>query len=655
MSFAGGAAMAQSTIPPRDRLRGIERRPPFSDADKYVQQLVDEKANSVTLGAMLGNGQVFFPTDDAPPHARMTPDYLPTVLSKLNARDISPLCWVVFNIQDVRRSVDQFELSKKYPQWKMKFLTDLSGSGREAVGMCVVSSPYIQQHAKLLKQVAQFDLDGLFFDGFYFNGLPNRQQVGCVCDDCRKAFKQDTGLDLPTKVDWTDMTFKRWVRWRNQRLLKTARYFQKEIHSVNPKISCTFNYNIWPFARKGWETAIPMWRIDDFGVSQHGYTGRFSEKWMMLGFKCRIGRDINPMQTDLWRTGQMSAACGNVKDFDWYRLETLTHILAGLSFGITSWHSDLAGPAEFTAEIHEQVAKRERYFSRKHLADVAVLCSQNTHDFAGYAPDSPMPGGDYRDGLIGTWMALDAEHVPFEFVFDNQLDAKSLSAYRTLILPGTAALSAKSIGMIKGWVKQGGELITTGPTGVMDEWGRMLDTPSLQSEFGIDVSKPASVDVGQGKVTHCPADPGMIYAREHDATAAKSLSKLIPASSRTLSVEAPPSVSAHVFENPNDASQRWVQLLNVSHMAPGGDGGFRGVDRPSVEVRPMVADEEDGKQRRACGAPLVPAKNLVIRLRDGKVKAAHLGVSGQKLTVDADGAVHVPTLDLHEVVVIDLK
>jgi hypothetical protein len=265
-----------------------------------------------------------------------------------------------------------------------------------------------------------------------------------------------------------------------------------------------------------------------------------------------------------------------------------------------------------------------------------------------------MPGDDYRDGLIGTWMALDAEHVPFEFVFDNQLDAGSLSGYKTLILPGTAALSAASIDVIKAWVEQGGTLITTGPTGVMDEWGRTLDTPSLRSAFGINVTQPAAVKLGQGTIAHRPVDPGLTYAREHDVAAAESLAKLIPQASRTMTVDAPPFVSAHLFVNPDDANQRWVQLLNVSHMAPGGDGGFRGVDRPSVEARPMVTDE-NGKSRPACGAPLTPAENLVIRLRDGQVKAAHLGVSGEALTVDVAGAIHVPKLDLHEVVVVDLK
>ena len=146
-----------------------------------------------------------------------------------------------------------------------------------------------------------------------------------MCKFCEKAFKEDIGLDMPARVDWLDSSFKRWVRWRNHRLLKTARHFQTEMRKVNPDLTCTFNYNIWPFANKDWETGIPMWRIDDFGVSQHAYTVPFAQKWMMLGFKSRIGRDMNPAHTDIWRACGLAHTCGKREpDYAWHELEIKT-------------------------------------------------------------------------------------------------------------------------------------------------------------------------------------------------------------------------------------------------------------------------------------------------------------------------------------------
>ncbi len=635
LMFAG-AVVAESGGPPvRDRLRGIETRPPRGDVDGYVQNLVDRKANIVTLGTMNGQGAVFFETDLAAMHPHADPAFVPAVIRQLRQRDIGVLSWVVFNIQDTKRAED-FLPAARYPQWRMKFIEDPSIKPRETTGMCVVSSPYVEHHGKLLKQAAGFDLDGLFFDGFYFAGVPDRKQAGCVCEHCAEAFRTDTGLDLPRRVDWNDMTFKRWVRWRNERLLKTARYFQQQALEANPRAHATFNWNIWPFARKDWETAIPMWRVDDLGVSQHSYTGKMSEKWVMLGFKARIGRDMNPAMTDMWRATGYNTTCAGEPDPAWHELELTTWMLAGPTYGITPWHS-VNPSVETAARAHEKLAKVEPYFSRLHVADVAVLASQNTHDFYGHKPGTQNLA-DYRDGLLGTWLLLTERHVPFEFIFDNQLDAKSLQRYRTLVLPNAACLGDGAVAAIKKWVQAGGQLITTGATGTFDEWGEAVKTPGVE-RFGIEAGR-GDAKLGEGSITCIAADAGLAYCRERDSAAGDALVQAIRRRPLPLAFTGPPTVVANMFANPRNPKQRWVHLLNVAHLCGGGsDSGFRGLDLPTTEPS---------------RGPIVPAKDLVIELPGIRPASARLVVAGKDLAIDERGRVRIDTLDLHEVVELSL-
>ena len=209
-------------IPTLDRLRGIERRPADDDVETFVEQLQNERADVVTIGAMFGTGQVFFPSRYATPYPRMNPGWLPDVTKALREKGFKILCWSVFNVQDIRR-VEDFVPAKMFPQWQMQYIEEPGKTFPPRVGMCVVSSPYIEWYAQVLREAAACDFDGFFFDGFYLGGIPHPSRPGCVCKFCEEAFRKDTGLSLPKKVDWSDMTFKRWVRWRNERLLRTAR------------------------------------------------------------------------------------------------------------------------------------------------------------------------------------------------------------------------------------------------------------------------------------------------------------------------------------------------------------------------------------------------------------------------------------------------
>ncbi len=650
---------AEGELPPllpgpaavRDRVRGVEHRPPSDDPEQFAMALQAQQANVVTLGTMNGQGRVFFATDLAEPHPAMQPGYLPQVIAELRRRDIRILDWVVFNAQDLRK-VEDFAPARRFPQWQMQYIDEPGKSWKARVGMCLISSPYVEHHANLLRETARFDLDGFFFDGFYLGGIPHPARPGCVCEFCRAAFKQDTGLDLPARVDWLDMTFKRWVRWRNERLLRTARYFSDAIHQVNPQASCTFNTNLWPFGNKDWETAIPMWRIDDLGVSQHGYSSRFHEKWMMLGFKARIGRDMNPRHTDMWRAASLKTTCGaKLQDWAWHELEIKTFLLAAISHGITPWHSTIEGAPELAARIHAEAAQREPYFSRLHVADVAVLCSQNTHDFFGHLPESENLA-DFRDGILGTWMLLSQRHVPFEFLFDNQLDARSLGRYRTLILANTAALSAAALQAIDAWVRRGGHLITTAQTGRFDEWGRALPVSHLAACWKLDPGKAAELSVGQGLVTHLPGDPGLAWCRDRDANAAESLLKAIGHRPLSLEVQGPSWLVTNVFLNPANAREHWVHLLNVSHLMPHGDAGFRGMNRQPAVAGETGSDADTGAAGATVGGPLLPARDVVLRLRDVRPTAARLAIAGKELSADAEGRIRLPELGLHDVLIV---
>jgi len=655
-----------SELPVTERLRGVEFRPPVYDAKVLALQMRHARANVVTIGVIDGKGYANYPTELAAVNPRMQPRYIADAITELHRNNIAVISWVLFNIQDVRNP-DDYVIIKRFPQYAMKYIAGAEPSRGKHVGMCVVSSPYIEEHAKLLREIARFDLDALFFDGVFFQGKGTRPSMlaGCTCDYCREAFHKDTGLELPRKVDWRDMTFKRWVRWRNQRMLRTMRYFKREIQKVNPRIEITYNWNMWPFGNKDWETGLPLWKIDEFGVSQHCHSGKLGEQWVMLGFKARLSHDMNPRHCDIWRPSSPVMFKSKDTPEDRRRHEDIlkTTMLAGLTYGVVPW---MGGISPATRAAHDAVAERERYWSRNQLRHIGVLISHNTHDFYGHIPETENLLL-YRDGILGTFLLLSDNHLQFEFIFDNQVEAGNLDGFEVIILPNAAAMSEKAAESLRKFVEGGGLLVCTFETSLYDEWGEKRkdfllgdllgisarDYPHLQPvpEAG-DIPPIARKKIGKGTAVYLPFETGVAYARERRRDLAKILLDLIAERPQPIEIIAPRNIASNLMWS-TDGRSIYVHLLNISILVPNGESEFRGLGRPpahSPDLKNPVA--EAGK----IGMKTIPVTNIKVKPNGTlKVRAARLAVSGEKLRPNADGFYIVPEVHDHEIFILDLQ
>ncbi|MEW6356938.1 MAG: beta-galactosidase trimerization domain-containing protein [Planctomycetota bacterium] len=629
-------AKLDPSVPVTRRLRGVEARPSTGDIAAYMMPMVDGGVTVATIGVMNGHIKTNYPSKYAVHASNIDPNWIPMQIKALHEAGIKAISWVCFNVQDLR-NVEDYQPIKQFPQWAMKFIPGGVEKARPRVGMCVVSSPYRDHHAKLVAEAAAFDLDGMFFDGFYLGGIPHPTAPGCVCDFCAKKFTDETGLDLPEKVDWTEMRFKRWVRWRNEKIIETACYFRDAIHKVKPGLPLTMNTNQWPFGNKDWDTAIPLWRMTDFGVSQHAYSLKPELEWLMLGYKCRLTRDMNPDHCDVWRPAGANYSRG---DLARHEAEMRLFMLAALSYGAVPWHGGHIPPLDAENRVHHMVAEREPYFARDEIRHVGVWVSQNTHDFWGHLPETSNLI-DYRDTVLGNWLLLTERHVPFHFVFDNMVDAGRLDEFKIILAPNVIAMSEEAAAQIAKWVENGGRLIVTGDVSSHDEWGVKLGKPRL-----------ADLIAG-GKARHLSQDPGLAYVRNRDVEAVKALMSELRATPLPIEFDAPPSIVANTFYGPARKSL-YIHLLNVSMYMPNDDTGFRGLEQPPKFVADTASDAQIEGSNKAVEGKHRIIKNIVVRPKAWKVKLAVLAIAGQEIEIKDDGSIVVPQIDVHDVLLLTL-
>lgn len=206
------------------------------------------------------------------------------------------------------------------------------------------------------------------------------------------------------------------------------------------------------------------------------------------------------------------------------------------------------------------------YVDTASWANVALFISQ------------PSLAWDFRnvsDRISGFEQTLIQSHIPFDTITDDMLET-NLGSYDVLILPGALCLSDRQIEVIQRYVRNGGGLISTGPTSLCTEDLESRGDYGLRGVFGMaygerqggKVDREWKVDCGygNGKVIFFPGAPdrgtgavwpllpgGWVELSE----AVRSLTAL------PVYVQAPPTVYVNLLRQEN-GTQRSIHLVNYA-------------------------------------------------------------------------------------------
>lgn len=85
----------------------------------------------------------------------------------------------------------------------------------------------------------------------------------------------------------------------------------------------------------------------------------------------------------------------------------------------------------------------------------------------------------------GAYAALQQAHIPQEAVFAESLSAGSLEQRDVLLRADARCLADDEVATVREWVRDGGTLIATGATSLLDAWGRERGDYALADVFGV--------------------------------------------------------------------------------------------------------------------------------------------------------------------------
>ena len=401
----------------------------------------------------------------------------------------------VFARMDSNRAHEEFY--QAHPDW---FTIDSEGKPYKAGELYItcVNSPYYNEHIpNVLTEISNLYHPEGFTDNSW-SGM-GRESV-CYCRNCSDSFRAKTGLSLPKSKDWTDQSYRKWIKWNYERRI--------EIWELN---NLTTNKAggpdcIWSGMNSGSlsgqsrsfrdlkeicsRAEIIMLdsqaRSDAGGFQQNADTGKLIHG--LLGWEKLI-----PESMAMYQAGRPTfrLAAKPVAEARMWMTE-------GMAGGIQPWWHYVSASHEdrriykTPGPVFEWHRKNEKYLiNRKPVATVGVVWSQQNVDFYGRDESEVMTELPWR----GFTQALLRSRIPYVPVNADHIsrDSGNLSL---LILPALGVITDDQSDAIRKFAKSGGGIIATGESSLYNEWGDRRSDFALNDIFGIH-TLPDSIPDGR--------------------------------------------------------------------------------------------------------------------------------------------------------------
>ena len=487
----GSTAQRLAEKPYEKRVCRIECYPScVQPGESYVGLSVEEWVDFIdevgvdvqVVDGEINRGTPRFRSKMIPPHPNVDNDRLPRFLELAHQRGILILSYypVIYTKP----------LKPLHPEWLMQFLDD-SRPELENLGWFCFNSPYRDWLPEyLIEWLDNLDLDGFYFDDTNYGSHEARPfYPSCCCEYCEKLFREETGLAIPRKVDFDSLDFRHFVNWRYEKMKDFMHHLFRRIRAKYPDVILDMNSYIRPTA--DWSDGHPLnsFHLEDVG----GYF--FVETFRSLrepNFTAKVLRSTGTPFGLFRNVTQSLQGFGGAPYPDMFSPAIAG--LAAIANGGAPCGNPFDGPTilhkDTVKSVFSEFKKRVDYIKGDTVKYVALHYSQQNRDFR----PSEIPkntGQTYfheigQKDAYGAYEILNRSHLLFDFVLDERLNYETLSQYRLLFLSNSACLSDEQCETIRRFVHEGGTLIATHETSLLDELGRERGKFALSDVLGVE-------------------------------------------------------------------------------------------------------------------------------------------------------------------------
>ena len=457
------------------------------DPGRVMSQIADSGADSVILFAKCQYGNSYHPTEIGWQHSDLAGrDYFGESLEAAHTLGMKVIAYFS-NMWDTHAA-------GKHPEWRLENLPTRPNTGRWPT-LCLASG-YREYALAQVKEIAQkYPIDGLWSDIL----TPGP----CACAVCRQRFRDETGFDMPTGPQdpgWIEL-----IRSNNDFLSQYLVDQRLALDTARPGIALIPNFYGTTYVNA--ISGLKMAHIDQADVgSTEGYTD-----WHGLGFPSYAAKYIKAAAHE--RSAEvLISRFVHTWDFTLrseaqMRYEAFTVAAHGATVTVDDqpYASGKLEPQvyERLGNVFAEIRRREWSLSQATPYRFAALyVSQRSRELESLLGDAENPStgeqsaqfppsqrrnslSDLDAAITGTYRALVENHIPVDLLDDRPESLARMGDYQVIILPDVLDFSDGEVAALTDFVRSGGNIVATGPTGIYDN-GTVGSNSQISDLLGVD-------------------------------------------------------------------------------------------------------------------------------------------------------------------------
>lgn len=399
------------------------------DAEQYVQDAKDFGATVVMLNAA---GIVASYDTKIPVHSRsefLRGDSLREIVEECHRAGIRVIARTDF-------SKIRYPLYEAHPDWAFRTAEGGIFNCNGDVQVCPNSGYQQEAVYKILREMlTAIPFDGIFFNmsGGFVTGYDGTLYGVCMCETCRKLYREGTGQEPPVK-GMRDPQFMRYMGFQSKLIQASKKRQYQFIKDLNPELAV----NGFDYQRTECNTDMdrPPWLYAASSNARSSGGRRRTADCASVDFMGFRYRDssVSPALMEL-RQWQCLANGGGLSLFIMGRLDN---------------HKDVSGFAP-TKKVFDFHKKHEALFcGLSSAAEVALIQK------GGMARSDPE--------VYGWIQALSESHVPFDEIKLPELTAEALRGKKVVVLGDVKNLPEAQAAVLDEFAANGGAVIASGDT-----------------------------------------------------------------------------------------------------------------------------------------------------------------------------------------------
>ena len=336
-----------------------------------------------------------------------------------------------------------------------------------------------------------YAVDGIWHNAPGFNGA-------CYCSRCRQAYRAASGKDIPLLAAASGEELDSYMNWKAQaadqymdRIKKTVKSFGNDkvytaevfsIYGVGQRIDSGIDLDS---ARRHFDILVSVAFLTENGQGEifpyenlnYGSTIiKFlksmtpeREAVVMYGGNGTTHRLVidPPVDLRIW-LWQILSAGGRFWNCYFTNVPTQTHDNRN-AFNETPVY-EFVKANEKLLEQHVPVAGIGIYYSKPTRISYRKKWEE---------------GDNFGTEIRGVEAIMMENHIPHDFILDDQLTPERLQKYTLIILPNVRCMSDRETALLKDYVRNGGNLIATYATSLYDGEGKPRADYGLAELFGV--------------------------------------------------------------------------------------------------------------------------------------------------------------------------